>query len=356
MKAKIISVFTGLVFCSITLTAQITISGNSVVVSKGELSTRSSITNSSAATDFTATQLFLTGANQTLTTAPTAPLTVQGLTIDGGGTKTAIGEWSIARDLTFTAGIFSTSAGKLIYLGSATLDGSSNSFVNGTLFQRGTGVRFFPIGVGNTYMPMSLNDVQDAATEIGVTGFTSGADLLLPLDLNSIASNRYWEILVNGGSLRASSASLYVPGSSVEGSQGLVVVEADNASGATAVNLRGGTIDQFVTSFSPVTKPILTIGIGEKVDLQIHDLITPNGDDTHDRLHIVNVEYVTQNKVTLLDRWGAVVKRWVDFQNNDTYDFSGLSPGNYICVLEYQLTPDSPKEELTQMITILKGN
>jgi CHU_C Type IX secretion signal domain len=358
MNTKKISIFIGALFYSAVLTAQMTISSSSIVVVKGQISANNSINNSSAETDFTNAQVFLTGTDQTLTNAQASPLTLQGLTIDGGGNKGAIGDWTVTRDLTFIQGIFSTSSGKLLYTGPTTLNGNTNSFVNSTLFQRGTGVRFFPIGVGNTYMPMSLNDVQDATNEVGVTGYTTGANLSLPLDISSIANNRYWEIVMNGGSLPASTASLYVPGSSVEGLQELVVVEADNATGATAINLGGGTIDKFVTSFSQVTKPVLTIGIAEKVDLLIHDLITPfNGDDVNDKLKIVNIEYVTQNKVTLLDRWGAVVKQWVDFRNDDdTFDFSRLSPGNYICVLEYHLTPDSPKEELTQMITILKGN
>jgi hypothetical protein len=211
---------------------------------------------------------------------------------------------------------------------------------------------------------MSLNNLQDATSEVGVKGFTSAPGFTLPEDVNTIA-NRYWEVSTSGGSINASSASLYFLGSSVDASDKIVVVQADNAGGATADNIGGGVSGDFVTSFSEVTKPVLSIGIAEKVDIQIHDLITPhNLDNINDRLKIVNIEYTTNNTVTLIDRWGVVIKKWSNFRNyddplnpnDDGFDFSSMSPGNYICILEYQFTADAPKQKLTQMVTVLKGN
>jgi len=213
-------------------------------------------------------------------------------------------------------------------------------------------------------MPMSLNGVKEGTIEIGVQGFTSGANLTLPLDLSAIASNRYWEVTPSG-TYSGSGVSLYIPGASIDAASKLVVVEAENASSGTAINLGGGVTGDFVTSFTPATKPILTIGIAESVDLRIMDLITPfNADNVNDRLKIVNIEYVFRSKVTLLDRWGVVVKEWADFRNyddpnnpnQDNFDFSKLGPGNYICILQYQLSAEAPEEQLTQMISVLKGN
>jgi hypothetical protein len=345
------------------LLAQTTINTGSEVKVKGLISTRASLSNGSDQTDFTEAQVNLTGTNQTLTTR--SPITIQSLTIEGGGVKTTQGEFIISNALIFTNGIVTPATGKLLYTGATILTGNVGSYVNGTLNQRGTGVRFFPIGVGSTYMPMSLNNIEDGNAEIGVTGFASGVSLTLPATLTAIASNRYWSVDARGGSVRATSASLYVPGSSIDASQKLVVVEAESASGGTAINLGGGVTDDFVTSFSPATKPILTIGVGEKVDMRIMDLITPfNIDNINDKLKIINIEITYENKVTLLDRWGVLVKEWKNFRNyddadnpnNDGYDFSKLSPGNYICVLEYKLSADAPLEKVNQMISVLKGN
>lgn len=362
MKGRLLFIFISLVSTA-TVLAQTTIRSGSEVKMKGLVSTKGPITNNSDKTDLSEVQLSLTGANQTLNTS--APRTLQSLTVEGGGTKTTQGEWTVSKDLIFTQGVLTPATGKLLYTGSTTLKGSTTSFVNGVLYQRGTGVRFFPIGVGSTYMPMSLNNIEDGNAEIGVTGFTSGTNLNLPADITALATNRYWQLAVSGGNLRATGASLYVPGSSIDASQKLVVVEADDANGATAINLGGGVTDDFVTSFSPVTKPVLTIGIVEKVNMRIMDLITPfNSDNINDKLKIVNIEYSYENKVTLLDRWGVPVREWKNFRNyddptnptTDTFDFTKLSPGNYICVLEYTLSADAPKEKLNQMISVLKGN
>ena len=362
MRRRFIFIFI-IVVSSVCVLAQTTIRTGTEVKVKGLVSTQGSLSNSSDKLDLTDAQIILTGTNQTLTT--TSPRSLQGLIVEGGGTKTTQGDWTITKDLIFTLGTLTPATGKLLYTGSTILSGNTSSFVNGVLYQRGTGVRFFPLGVRTTYMPMSLNNIKDGNLEIGVTGFTSGTNLTLPADITSVASDRYWQVAVSGGTLNETTASLYVPGSSIDASSKLAVVEADNINGATAINLGGGVTDNFATSFSPVTKPILTLGIVEKVDLRIMDLITPfNGDPINAQLKIVNIESTFENKVTLLDRYGIPVHEWKNFRNyddplnpsTDTFDFTKLSPGNYICVLEYTLSADAPKQNLNQMISVLRGN
>lgn len=329
------------------------------------MATNGAIRNASTRFNFQGT-IELTGGNQLLTTSQ--PISVGGLALAGSGNKSMEGGWTITRELTFRQGLLVPSlapvnGGRIVYTGSATLTGNANSYVNGTLYQRGVGTRFFPLGEGTTYLPMSLNNVQDGDVEIGVRAFNSGVSLTLPLDVSEVANNRHWRIGTSGGTFRGSPASLYVPGSSVDGAAQLVVVHAEDENDALAINLGGGVSGDFVSSFLAATKPILTLGIGERVDIRILDLITPfNADNINDQLKIVNVEYTFDNKVTLLDRWGVPVKTWKNFRNyddpinpnTDGFDFSRLSPGNYVCILEFQLTPESPVQKVTQMITVLK--
>jgi len=342
--------------------AQTTISSNTIVIAKGEISIRGSFGNNSAQTNFNETYLLLKGASQTLNTS--SPLTLRGLTVEGGSTKTLQGEWTITNDLVFTSGIVTIGSGKILYSGSDVLSGNPASFVNGQLFQRGTGTRFYPIGVGNVYAPMAFGSVQQGNIDLGVRAFAANASLSLPLDVSAIATNRYWEVNTAGGTFSGSGVSLYVPGSSIDAASQLIVVQAD-AVGGDAVNLGGGVTGDFVVSFDPAVQPILTLGIVETVELQIKDLITPfNSDEINDFLKIDNIQFTSENTVTLLDRWGVVVKTWTNFRNyddpndpnTDAFDFSRLSPGNYICVVQYRLTPSSPKQEMTQMISVLKGN
>ncbi|MBX2965540.1 MAG: gliding motility-associated C-terminal domain-containing protein [Cyclobacteriaceae bacterium] len=354
--------------CAVVANAQLTIGPGTTIEARnpGTTIAVSGNVNFISANDTRASfngTLALTGINQSLTA--NAPVTLGGLSLLFAGNKNLAGngEWTVTNAMTFNAGILVPGTNRIVYTGNTVLIGNVDSHVNGTLYQRGTGTRFFPVGAGGTYAPIAFTSVTDGDVELGVQVFNTGANLTLPLDVSEVASNRYWMVSTSGGTFRGSPVSLYMPGTSLDASQRLVAVQADDETGATAINLGGGATGDFVTSFIPATKPVLTIGIGERVDIRIHDLITPfNADNINDRLKIVNVEYVYENKVTLLDRWGVPVKTWKNFRNyddpvnpnTDNFDFSRLSPGNYICILEYQLTPDSPAEKLTQMITVLK--
>jgi hypothetical protein len=97
--------------------------------------------------------------------------------------------------------------------------------------------------------------------------------------------------------------------------------------------------------------------------LVIYDLITPyNTDGINDQFKIENIDLTVTNKVTLMDRYGVVVKEWNNFRNyddlstpnQDKFDFKQLSPGTYVCILNYQMSVDSPAQSLTQVITLLK--
>ena len=86
----------------------------------------------------------------------------------------------------------------------------------------------------------------------------------------------------------------------------------------------------------------------------IHNIITPNKDNSNDFLFIEAISvYGDDNEVILLDRWGTEVYRQKNFRNfNDTdnpYDgsFDFLAPGNYICIVEYA------GQTAKQVITVL---
>lgn len=339
--------------------AQLTVGGSTQVTVRGELALNGGLLNRSASLDLAQTGLILSGEGGQLNSS--VPLSVRAIRIDGAGKFPIQGDWSVKQSLQFIKGIVVPS-GLFLYEGGKTLQGNPESYVSGTFYQKGNGVRFYPVGTDDTYMPMSLNEVGSGNEAIGVRPSTGAISVTLPADLSAVATNRYWEILPASGA-RALSASLYLPGSSLEGQNNLSVVQADNSAGAVADNLRGGPTKDFVTGFLKVNKPLLTIGIAAIPQVQIHDLITPfNLDDVNDKLKIVNIESTISNKVFLLDRYGVLIREWVNFRNYDdpentspdNYDFTRLSPGNYICVLEYKLSAEGETKKLTQMISVLK--
>jgi hypothetical protein len=143
-----------------------------------------------------------------------------------------------------------------------------------------------------------------------------------------------------------------------------VVVEA-SATGGEAFNLgSSSTSETTITSSAPFTKSVLAIGASTKIDIRIHDMISPfTADNINDELYIENIGKFPTNTVTLLDRWGVLVKEWTNFTNfndplnpnQDLFNFTRLSPGNYICVVEYE-SPTQGKQKKSQMITVLKIN
>lgn len=339
--------------------AQITIGASTPIRIKGDLATVGGLINRSTETDISDASLFLVGPDAALSSE--TPIALSSFTVDADGVFSLAGDWTITRDLLFTRGILEPT-GKLVYSGSTTLEASEASYISGQLTQKGAGVRFFPVGTRDAYFPMSLNDVENPQEEITVRVVAAAPALTAPEGISSIAADRYWEVSP-ASAARAATASLYSKGSALDGASNVVVVQGDASAGAVADNLKGGTSKDFVTSFLRVTKPVLALGVASDPELRIHDLITPhNLDDVNDKLKIVNIESTYSNTVYLLDRYGVLIRKWQNFRNYDdpentnpdSFDFTRLSPGNYICMLEYKLSADGGTEKLTQMITILK--
>jgi hypothetical protein len=118
-----------------------------------------------------------------------------------------------------------------------------------------------------------------------------------------------------------------------------------------------------ITSRKKVTKPFVAIAGSVEVDLVIHDIITPFMEDgVNDFLYVQNIDKFMVNKVTLLDRWGVPVHEWKNFTNytdpltpnQDGYDFKKLSPGSYICIVEYG-DGETGMSKKSQMVTVLKA-
>ncbi len=325
------------------------------------------LTNSSTVADFSKADLILTGAGQTLTNSSGEALSLGGLVVDGSGNKNFIGHWEIAKSLTFNNGLVVTSGtdSKIVHTVSVGLPGqivvnNTSSYVNGAFYSRGTGTRFFPIGLNSGYFPAQLSNVSDGNIEIGMQIVASNAGLTHGTEITDVFTGYHWQLIDPSNTLTGAGISVSSLGpvsNFIDPNLGVAVVGAPEVNGA-AVSFGGSLSGDFVSSNTPFTAAeriftVATIGT-EFVNVIIRNLITPNGDNVNDFLEIQDLQLFTDNKVTLLDRWGGKVKEWTGYVNgaaDASHDLSKINTGNYICILEY--TDGNAKKKLSQMVTII---
>lgn len=323
------------------------------------IATDANITNQSSVINLTNTHLHLLGRTQQLNTA--SSLSVGNVSINNGGDRTVSGEWTFLNNMVFTDGLLTpTGTGKIIYTGSTVLNGNQSSYVNGFLFSQGAGTRSYPIGINGLFAPANI--LSGTPTALGMRVTNGDAGITLPADVTETLASHHWELISDDATPVSASVSLSTNNlGSLDGLSDLVVVHGDLNTGA-GTNLGGSNTGAFINSQTGAPAGLLTIGRGEKINLVIHDMITPfNKDGVNDFLAIDNIELTETNKVSLMDRYGTVVKEWTDYHLSDpgsttSFDFSNLTPGNYICVLEYKLLGGSSTEKISQMVTILQTN
>jgi hypothetical protein len=334
-----------------TAWSQITIRQNTTMHARGLITINNSLSNLGTSVNLDEVQISLAGTTQELKT--TTPLRVQNLTIAQGGTKTLSGNWEVSGTLSLTNGIVKIADdGKLLYSGTGTPEGNSGAFIDGYLFQNAGGRRFFPLGTRGTYAPAVIENAP--ANETGMRVLPSASELPLSLPPNVLAAytDHYWEINGTAGSvvsLSTNGAESFLDGSIP------TVLQAD-ASGGSLTSLSGTISDTFITSIDNALQPLLLIGKVAEFQLVIHDLITPYNINVNDKLVIENIEKVEHNTVKLLDRWGVVVAEWKDFTNETEYDFTKLSPGNYVCLVQFNYPGESRTSTAKGMVTLLKSN
>ncbi len=340
---------------TIGIGAIVNVGGSTIVATNGNVTNNGDLQFGSNA------QLILDG---TLNVTTNSPLTLAQLAIVNTGIKTLNGEVSIANQLNLSGGLLQVT-GNLTMQNTATfsdnLDGTS--YITGSLTHQGNGFKLFPIGTASQYAPIALEDVLGNDQTTTTMAVRAGGVSLsaLPENVSAASNNWAWDFAATGFS--GSTLNLPVlPGDETltlgENLIG-VVLEADLQGGAVR-NLGG--FSSSLNGLNSIISRDATLGdtrtflLGAELSLTpiIHNIITPNNDDSNDYLIIDAISaYADDNEVILLDRWGVEVYRKQNFTNfNDTdnpYDgsFDDLPPGNYICILKYA------GQTAKQVITVL---
>ena len=180
---KNISIFSGLVFWTGLVMAQLTNTGLPMGITSGTVLSGDTLRSSGPVTNdgiivmsgdidltggYTGVgDIKLNGADQAMNLG--VPGNLNNLTISGGGTK------SIFSELTIDA-VLQLDSGKALPLGNnfrlsstASITGSdAGSYVIGKLIRSGIGDLFYPIGTAGQYAPVTLRSVTGTNPEVGV--------------------------------------------------------------------------------------------------------------------------------------------------------------------------------------------
>lgn len=337
--------------------AQLVVSENAVMTGANEpviaVSTSGNLTNAAAYT-FDDTKLYLTlsGNDQQIN----GEWTVFTLQLSGGNEKVLNGNMTVTNAFVFGEGKLVVNDGaSLTYTGAVenATSAHSQSYVIGPMTQRGGGQKFYPIGTETRYAFIEFSDIREVSEDVTVEAFDGFG--MTTSDPSLRILDGYWNIEITDPSKINSPVIVPITPDVLAAGEDAVVIQSD---GGLATNLGSipGSDQTQVRSASPVASTVVGVGATTEIDITIHELITPYGSPgVFDQLKIHNLPGFAYNKVTLLDRYGVPLKEWEDYSNDMPTDFfRTLSPGNYICIVEYGPSKGNVRKK-SQMVTVLKS-
>src|SRR5689334_13365942 len=137
------------------------------------------------------------------------------LTISGGGEKLMLADLTVVNELILSDGIVSSqNNSKVIFQQGATITGgSAQSHIKASVYHFGTGDKLFPVGDGNTYLPVNILDIT-SSSEVGITlsELSSPQVFSFNSELADVSGKRYWAVDLVSGSLTGTQVSLPVKG------------------------------------------------------------------------------------------------------------------------------------------------
>ncbi|MBL7845587.1 MAG: gliding motility-associated C-terminal domain-containing protein [Cyclobacteriaceae bacterium] len=271
------------------------------------------------------------------------------LTIDGGGTKKFLADIVVERELILTNGIMvAENNSKIVFDESVVITGGSDqSHVQGAVQHSGTGDKLFPLGNGTTYLPVQINGITTAATQVRVSSTELGGTVLpKSSSLKSISDQRYFTVDVVSGSLQSATVTLPVrnENSLSGGLQSLVVSQAsalnDPFTSLGQSNSTGSLSTGTVTSAQAPTETLLAVASADNSGIEVFNAIAPNGFELNQYMRIANLPF--PNRVLIFNRWGDKVYEVENY--DDTVSgkrFAGLDTkgnelpsGNYFYKIE----------------------
>ncbi|MCK9562650.1 MAG: hypothetical protein M0R02_08010 [Bacteroidales bacterium] len=179
--------------------------------------------------------------------------TINHLFIQGGGTKRVLSDINILSSFTLTDGfVYPDSSTAVVLLENAEVnDGSINSYVIHTLFARGEGDLYFPIGIPTAFMPVELHNVEGDSLLVGMSAhaFDSTQKPIAGKGTRAILDSRFWTQTVAEGNIKNARISLPILPEDIDfyTADSVVVARAQDTIGP----YRSSGADESITSRIP---------------------------------------------------------------------------------------------------------
>ena len=251
------------------------------------------------------------------------------LRIVGGGEKIFGADIYIVNELVLGDGILrSLGNSKLVFEDGAVISGGSdNSFIEGPVYHVGTGNKYFPVGIGSTFLPLEFENVTGVTPTLGVLLVSPNPNLAVQNDLLAVTDQQYWQLDILNGSFDGSRVILPLRDETFASSiDEVVIVQAPSIdlpfSSLGLSNSSGDLFNGFVTSEVEATDFFLTLGQinsegNGSSDLTIYNAVSPNEDGLNDVFKILNIDQFPNNKVAIFTRWGDKVYEITGYDNVD---------------------------------------
>lgn len=383
MKSTLTTILSILISAS-GLLAQLII-GSDAIISTAigtNISTNGNISVGSKERNFGQSAWHLVGVDQQIL-GNANPTGFYQLYINGGGVKTFAGNFGVIDQLHLIDGIVVApgGVGQNFFLNNPSVvqDGqSSQSYVNGMLLINigDNNSAIYPVGNNGVYTPVELTNISGtdpilgvAANNQNVENETGVSAVVLPTQVDDFSINWNWELKLFTAENTFGAANIQIPLTDEDKTQFAgddeykpivlyqdiagITSNLDNASGdaasstdalITAKDLSG--VGRYFAGKTSVFNPI------------VHNIITPNGDNTNDYLVIENLHFFPENEIAIIDRYGIEIYTKSNYVSPDANsaegeDFTFLPPGNYICILKYNNGENTIKQTI-QTISVIK--
>lgn len=256
--------------------------------------------------------------------------------ITGSSDKSVISRMYIADTLELDNGfLVPIDTAKIVLLeNAATTIGSDQSFVRGTLYAKGEGSKYYPIGMNSLFLPAELHSIVGENPILGISVHEFENTPTTGTGTRKVFDNAYWEMEVLSGSYSDAKISLaIVPEVAIEDS--LIVVQAVSPTqpfdsiGNNPDYVSSIPIDN-ITSSDTAKGPIFAIGVLLDVNwdlLYIPNALSKNATNPEETcIKIYGGVFKSENfNFTITNQWGNVIFQTNSITEMETIGWTGVN-------------------------------